>query len=641
MSRKALLFASGIWMFSASAFAEVTAELAQSNVRLGETVTLTLMVSGAVVDQPPQLASLNRDFDVLGSRANSVFRYANNSMQKTTRWQVQLKPRQTGALNIPPIKVGNESSESLQLNVNASASVTFGNEVTGTTSSDNGDSVQQTGGYYADSNGNSDSSDGSSDANKPEDAALTEEQQAALSENKETRKTTTAPAVPLASFDIEFKEPPHLMPGMPIKVMLHLNHQGSLLPAARIIPPDLGDARLVELNNPAPFVDETLDGRKIRHVQRNYLLYIDTAGTYTLPAFNFVGNVQTEDGNAQTASLSTAPHNFNLQEAAASPLNPAYDLQMDASWNQPLTNLKPGDRRERTLNIKISGLPSASLQLPPLPQIDGVTIDQGIASHNDITSTDGIESTLSVVQRFTFNKPGRFTLPDWQLNWWNINTSAMDNLPLPAQTADVQTPGAATASDQNTDTTSGAITTRLAPPGVDGQTTEIPLQSNQPTANPSSLLWPALAALALMLALLVAGRAWWLSRKVHRLEGYLDQLQQQQEEKKQIANESEIYEELALLCHANQPKLAKLKLIEWGQCVWPGEGVATLQDIREHAKHPTLNYVLEDLESALIAAEERTPYEWHSDLLLQMLNEIRHRIIRAKTDAMLQFNALT
>ncbi|MFP8965112.1 BatD family protein [Pokkaliibacter sp. CJK22405] len=628
MAFKVSVLSASIMLLSGLANAEVTARLNSNQIHLNDPLTLTLTVSGAVVDQPPQLAPLNRDFEVLSSRANSVFRYVDNSMQKSTRWQIELKPRQSGMLSIPPLRVGNESTDPLQLEVAANPEVSFGN---------GNDGVHQEGGSYED------------DASQPTTDPVTSDDSAqADSSDAQAKAKPVTPATPLATFDVDFSAPEPLYPGMPVKVIVHLAHQGSLLPAARIQPPVVSQGELFELKHPAAVMDETLDGRKLRKVSRNYLLFVDSPGDFTLDGFNFLGNIQPATGDAQTIDLTTSPHKLSLIKAPSEPFNPAFDLTLDGSWNKDLTGLKPGDVRIRTIEITAQGLPASRIALPPVPEIEGLDIRQSIIKpSNDITE-DSVTGSVTVVQQFTFNKEGRFSLPEWNLGWWNRSTGAPDTAALPDQTLTVSLDASATTGNQasgNDNAPQGNNTATdpevEAPPGLTGVTGSVvstPLEENQPSKYP--WLWPLISALGIIAALLLACRSWWLGRKVNRLEGYLEQMQQQKVERRQLAKESEVYEELALLCHANEPRLARLKIIEWGQCVWPGEGIATLNDIRQHARHQTLEYGLQDLEAAIIAQDEGQSYEWHSDLLLQMLTETRARVMRAKSDAMLQFNAL-
>ncbi len=118
------LFALGI---STASCAALRAELDRATVQEGSSLTLSIESDGAQSGKRPDVTPLRKDFDVLGTSTSSETRFVNGSRSDHTRWLVQLQPRRTGTIDIPPISVGSEQTAALELNV-TKASPTAANE---------------------------------------------------------------------------------------------------------------------------------------------------------------------------------------------------------------------------------------------------------------------------------------------------------------------------------------------------------------------------------------------------------------------------------------------------------------------------------------------------------------------------------
>jgi len=65
----------------------------------------------------PDLTPLEKNFEVLGSSTQTQVSIFNGRRSDKTFWQVQLQPRQSGRLRIPPVTVGKQQTAALELNV--------------------------------------------------------------------------------------------------------------------------------------------------------------------------------------------------------------------------------------------------------------------------------------------------------------------------------------------------------------------------------------------------------------------------------------------------------------------------------------------------------------------------------------------
>jgi BatD DUF11 like domain len=112
----ALASVATLWVAATPARATVRAWLDTSEAAPGDTVELTLEYQGQASGQP-DLAPLNRDFDVLDSNTSTSIEIVNGRASARTLVTVSLAPRHAGRLIVPPIAWSGEQSPSLALNV--------------------------------------------------------------------------------------------------------------------------------------------------------------------------------------------------------------------------------------------------------------------------------------------------------------------------------------------------------------------------------------------------------------------------------------------------------------------------------------------------------------------------------------------
>jgi len=101
---------------SLPARAEVRAALDRYGITAADAVTLTLEATD-LLEQKPDLTALERDFRVLSSRRIIISSHTSASRVVRTRWQLQLRPRRSGKLKIPPLRLGEQLSQALEIEV--------------------------------------------------------------------------------------------------------------------------------------------------------------------------------------------------------------------------------------------------------------------------------------------------------------------------------------------------------------------------------------------------------------------------------------------------------------------------------------------------------------------------------------------
>ncbi|PJK15208.1 hypothetical protein CO613_02280 [Lysobacteraceae bacterium NML07-0707] len=109
----------GLWLLlmllSVPAVAQVRASLSQSSIDAGASVTLTIELEDARA--MPELAPLETDFMVLRMDSGRQVEIRAGRAHARQRFAVQLRPRRSGRIDIPALKVGGQYTQPLSLQV--------------------------------------------------------------------------------------------------------------------------------------------------------------------------------------------------------------------------------------------------------------------------------------------------------------------------------------------------------------------------------------------------------------------------------------------------------------------------------------------------------------------------------------------
>lgn len=94
--------------------------------------------------------------------------------------------------------------------------------------------------------------------------------------------------------------------------------------------------------------------------------------------------------------------------------------------------------------------------------------------------------------------------------------------------------------------------------------------------------------------------------------------------------ERNTFQALSMACNQNNPEIAQLRLIEWGQTFWNDPDLHSFEQICELANNHTLNFLILDLEQHLYSNNNDI---WQGDLLLEAIDKIRNRQQRRQLDS--------
>jgi len=113
---KIIIIILSLIMVSFVSQAKVIASVDRTKIVIGETFNLTISVDSNTNEQP-DLSELQEVFQVLGTSQSSSTQIINGSYSVNKSWQISLMPSGVGKNTIPPIKLGNEITRAIQVEV--------------------------------------------------------------------------------------------------------------------------------------------------------------------------------------------------------------------------------------------------------------------------------------------------------------------------------------------------------------------------------------------------------------------------------------------------------------------------------------------------------------------------------------------
>ena len=97
--------------------AQLRAALSSNVIEELDSVQLVVRDLGTRQSETPDLSALEPDFHVLGVNTSSQYRFVNGRAQSWVDYQITLQPKRTGELLIPPIRIGQQQTDTLRLSV--------------------------------------------------------------------------------------------------------------------------------------------------------------------------------------------------------------------------------------------------------------------------------------------------------------------------------------------------------------------------------------------------------------------------------------------------------------------------------------------------------------------------------------------
>ncbi|MGH8229491.1 MAG: BatD family protein, partial [Steroidobacteraceae bacterium] len=389
-----------IALWSAPAHAAVNARLDSTRIAPGDSVRLTLEHDGETSSRP-DLAPLERDFDVLGTNRMTSVQIVNGSSSSKSEVTVTLAPKHAGRLTVPSIVWDGERSPALALDV------VPGNGSAGGAGSAGGVAAGQ----------------------------------------KVFVRMQFAPPKPYV------QEAVH--------VTLRLYTREALYDPS-VSFPATGDVLIQRVGKDQDSSVEK-SGESYEVVTRHYVVFPQRSGDIELPgpvldarvaagrsanpAFNdpFAGFFgPTPFGNVLSTVKPIRLHSGTISlhvrprpaGAGQSYWLPATDVTLHGTWHPAALHAQAGNPVTVDLTLQAQGLTAA--QLPDLAQL--LALPPGLKAYPDqpqLTTTahgDAVIGARTQSIALIADQPGHFTIPALQVKWWDTGTNRPREATLPART---------------------------------------------------------------------------------------------------------------------------------------------------------------------------------------------------------------
>ncbi|MBB3814439.1 hypothetical protein FHY13_002803 [Xanthomonas arboricola] len=383
LRRAAIGMLTGVMLLTCAPVGAVTrAWLDRDSANAGDVVMLNIETDQRGVD--PDYTPLRNDFTLGAKSANQQMQVTNGSVTVRALFGVVLTPRKSGELIVPAIRVGNERTEPLRLQVGASAS-------------DAGSSVP---GAAAAAQGNED-----------------------------------------AFVQTQVDDPqPYVQQSVGVVVRLYFATQ---LASGELDLEAPDGASLQRIGDDVSSV-KVLNNRQYNVVERRYLLVPERSGRLVLPSARFNGRSVGgffDDyfgrGNGELSARSASiPLQVRAQPAnAPQPWLPLRSLQL--RYTTTPQRATAGEAAQIVVEASARGATQAQFPELPTPSVPDAQVFAEPAQYEE-RFVDG-SPQLRLTRRYSIvpNRAGPLVVPGLQVAWWDVGAAAAKTASLPDLTLDV------------------------------------------------------------------------------------------------------------------------------------------------------------------------------------------------------------
>ncbi|WP_372740844.1 BatD family protein [Neptunomonas sp.] len=563
--RNILLF---LMLIASTVRADVNTYLNKYSISINDTVRLTIESTQQGQPQSPDLSILTQDFDLLGNKKITISSFQGNTRQATTRWQVLLRPKKTGQLQIPAFSVNGKLSAPMVLLVSGQAN---------------------------------------------------------------TPTISSPPATPIMQAPVFIEttiDHTEAYAGSQLIYTVKLFHKEPLNKNSALSDPFINQALILPIDDIKR--SETLvKGQRYFLQEQRYVIFPDEPGTHLIEPPLFSGTslndqyFETQGSEIEIAILPKA--NSNSQGYWL----PLETLQLEESLDKS-TPLEPGSSLIRTLTLIAHGLPAA--RLPSLSVLKNELADLELLNTELDESFDdqGLVSRRTETIKITVTERGEVTLPPIDIHWWDTYEDRSKIASLPPVILQVSAaptllePPAMTSSAKLQEINAPLVTKETTAPALLSPTAD----KKDSIAHIPLIVFLALVSIISSLGWLYSYHH---LRKLKLASIMTRQTvtERQNEKKKQshFLAEKNTFQALALACQQNNVDISRLRLIEWAQHFWPETFIENAEDISRLTNNQTLEFLIIDLEQHLHSHEKSL---WQGDLLLQAIETIRKRRLKGK-----------
>lgn len=519
------IFMLSIALSGASIAGTLNAQVDRNSVSLGEVIQFSLSYTGSASSNI-NTDVMGADFDVLSNSQSSSTQMSfgsSSSFSTTTQWRILLRPKRAGQLTIPAFVIDGDSSQPIQIEVKAAAQTT-------------------------------------SNSNNNEPIYLETLISTAKPFEQEQVLLTIRLASEFAITDHDFEQRDPIIPDAKVERVYSGSYQ------------------------------RQANGRRQVVLEKIYAIYPQAPGALTIPSvphaviyqqpnpdprrsspFFNSGNRLRKDFESQVQTLHVQP---KPAASTADQWLPAKKVSLRQHWSSAPERFVLGEPITRDITIEAQGLLASQLPEISMADIDGLKFYPDQPQLDNQLSNTGVTGTRSIATAIVASKPGRYTLPEITLQWWDISSNQQRQSTLAAVEIIVAAPAGSAITDDNALANTAPLT-----PAPDTATDTYPTDAvglNKANSN-AALVWKISSAF-FALTTLVFFMLWRAAgSKTDNTTGTTKRVTPQVAVKSDT--EKQLLKSLRHDCEAKSAQKIRTTLIKWAQVRWPDNKIFTLADI--------------------------------------------------------------
>lgn len=585
----------GLFVNATESLAAVTAMVNTTDVAEGATLQLIIKSDSDPIHEP-QLEGLQKHFVITGRQQSYQKSIINGRLKAEKTWVFNLMPNKLGKLTIPAIRMGNEKTKPIEINVTKATSRAGSSAAAGA------------------------GAGGVTTVTSQIPTGAAPAVQGRRDQNVQTAQQESGVDVFIEG-GVENKNP---------YVQSQVVYVARLYSATKIEqgtwpPPAVVDALIEPLGDDIYFQDSR-KGRIYNVVERRYVIFPQKSGRFEIPPSEFVGTVFS--GAQGQRGLSNVMMSFGFGAAgtvlggfgATESLKvrsdpvvinvlpkpagfngkwwlPAYNLKLSESFEPAAASFKVDEAVTRTITIEATGLLAAQLPDVSFGNMSGVKVYPGKAEKSNRVTDKGIVGKLEKSEVLIPLESGELTIPAIEIKWWNVASRHMETAVIPERKVMVE--GASLAHKTLETKPSESLDS---------------LQYDEPEKTSSkkgfwNLRNSVLIGIITLLLSVVVTLMYFLFRK----QTHTNPAKKEEKSKRQYFKDLED----AVKSDKDNPKQVADALMKWGHKYWEENPPINVTAIADKLKSPELKKELEELNQSIYAKGQRNNFD--KDRLLAVL----------------------
>ncbi len=237
--------------------------------------------------------------------------------------------------------------------------------------------------------------------------------------------------------------PPNLYTNQRVTLVVELLAPGFFSGAASFDLPDPSGLLLIPPAERPVIGTEQIDGESYTSQRYEIAVFVRRPGAQTIPPFavRFHYKRNPLDKDALSGSVKTEPIHLDAKlppgsEKLAGVIS-ARNLSIVEAWNRNPEKAKVGDAFTRTITFSAPDVPAMAFSPFPSGKIDGLGLYPKpplILDRSERGETHGERRDVIV---YVCQRPGAFLIPAVRMTWWDLDSSTLRTIDLPARKLEV------------------------------------------------------------------------------------------------------------------------------------------------------------------------------------------------------------